>query len=435
MNKKSLASKNLKALSSASIILLLLLLNTHFLTLNAAIKSSTGNILFDSNSDSQIELILNSTGLGLGTSPSSNLHVSGNSVISNSLIIGSSLNTSSSNLHVSGTLGYNFQNASNNITLSNNSIILADTSTGDVTLRTPNTTNLDGRVYQIKKTNSTGNLYIYTEKATIDGEAYLKLGESSDSNLPSAKIICSSGNWFALSSSGNSSIVSSDNLISWWKLDVDYNDNRAWDSSGQGNHPYLQGTNFFHSNYSTTGISGNALSFDAASSHKIYLNFDSHMDLERTDAFSIFCWIKTSNADSYIISKMLSSSQTGYYMATFHSTGKLTVNLANTTTTNELREVTTTADELDDDQWHQVGFTYDGSSSSAGLKLYIDGQEKTTDVSYDNLSSTILNDDKAYLGARDGLGSDRFDGLMDDIRIYNKVLSASEILELYQIFQ
>jgi hypothetical protein len=401
-------------------------------SLGASVNSSTGTLHFDVNGDGAMEATLNSTGLGIGTTPSSNLHVAGNAIVTNRLMIGSS--TGSSNLEIGGTVGYSIETVSSNVSISGNSVVLADTTSGDLTLRTPSTTGIDGRIYQIKKLSSSANLYLYHPDASFDGMAYLKLAKSSGGSLPHAKIICSSGNWYVLSINGNSSIVSSDNLISWWKLDVDHNDNRAWDSSGQGNHPYLQGTNFFHSTYSTAGISGNALSFDG-STHKIYLNFDSHMDFERTDAFSIFCWIKTSNADSYIISKMINSSQTGYYMATFNSTGKLTVSLANTSNTNELREVTTTADELDDNQWHHVGFTYDGSSSSAGLKLYIDGQEKTTDITYDTLSSTILNDDKAYLGIRDGLGTDRFAGQMDDIRIYNKVLSASEIQELYQVFQ
>ena len=80
------------------IILLFLLISPLFL--NADIKSTSGEIEFDVQSDQQAELTLNSTGLGIGTSPSGNLHVNGNSILSDQVYIGEA--TGSSNLNING---------------------------------------------------------------------------------------------------------------------------------------------------------------------------------------------------------------------------------------------------------------------------------------------------------------------------------------------
>jgi hypothetical protein len=73
----------------------------------SSIKSTTGNINFDSNNNESNEMQLNSNGLGINVSdPSANLHVGGNGIISNQMTIGTTVNTSNSTLHINGTIGY-----------------------------------------------------------------------------------------------------------------------------------------------------------------------------------------------------------------------------------------------------------------------------------------------------------------------------------------
>jgi hypothetical protein len=136
----NLAIKNkLKSLSTALLCLCAFLVLSFYTKQSfAAIRSITGNIHFDSNNDSTNEMTLNQNGLGIGvSSPSANLHVTGNTIISDSLTIGSTVNTSKSTLHINGTLAYDLQNVSTGNTTVTSSIVLADSSSGNITLGLP----------------------------------------------------------------------------------------------------------------------------------------------------------------------------------------------------------------------------------------------------------------------------------------------------------
>ena len=98
---------------------------------SADVRSLNGTINFDTNSDGVPDAVLNNTGFGLGkTTPSANLHVTGNSIVFGSMLIGGTSNASGSNLHLNGSYGFSVQTASSNATLSANSLVLADCSAG-----------------------------------------------------------------------------------------------------------------------------------------------------------------------------------------------------------------------------------------------------------------------------------------------------------------
>jgi len=127
-------------------------------TFSYEIISTTGQIKFDANFDNQAELILNSTGLGIGVTPSTNLHVNGNAIVSDQLFVGGSSGVS--NLNMNGTIGYGFETVSANATLSSNSIVLVDSSSDNITLYLPLAANVIGRKYTIKKMSTLNELYV-----------------------------------------------------------------------------------------------------------------------------------------------------------------------------------------------------------------------------------------------------------------------------------
>jgi hypothetical protein len=81
---------------------------------------------------------------------------------------------------------------------------------------------------------------------------------------------------------------------------------------------------------------------------------------------------------------------------------------------------------LNDGNWHHVAFTYD---SSYNLRVFVDGEQENiatgTNVPFQN-SSNI----QVALG-----DSRRFNGALANFRIYNRALSASEVLQNYQAEQ
>ena len=68
-----------------------------------------------------------------------------------------------------------------------------------------------------------------------------------------------------------------------------------------------------------------------------------------------------------------------------------------------------------DDNWHRVGFTWDGTNRT----LYVDDVE----VAHDTLSGVKGSDGGLYIGAGKNLEPDMFwSGLIDDVRIYDRVV-------------
>ncbi|MBX2816114.1 MAG: DUF1553 domain-containing protein [Saprospiraceae bacterium] len=103
-----------------------------------------------------------------------------------------------------------------------------------------------------------------------------------------------------------------------------------------------------------------------------------------------------------------------------------------------------TLDSLAVDQWSHVAFTYDGTASSEGLHLYINGKLQATHVPYDRLTGTIVRrwrpnrpewPDRPIMVFRSGrfhTGENGvFMGSMDEIHTYRQELSPLEMRERY----
>lgn len=82
-------------------------------------------------------------------------------------------------------------------------------------------------------------------------------------------------------------------------------------------------------------------------------------------------------------------------------------------------------------KWHLFTTTYDKDASSASVKLYLDGKE-VTNAEKDAFVPDITQDGKVYVGVNPWAGWDgTFKGYIDDLYIYNSVLSASQISGMY----
>ena len=75
--------------------------------------------------------------------------------------------------------------------------------------------------------------------------------------------------------------------------------------------------------------------------------------------------------------------------------------------------------------WYHVAGTYDGAT----MKLYINGQLENSTPKTGNI---FVSDSNWCIGAFNYAGVAYFNGLIDDVRVYNTALSAAEIQQLYQ---
>lgn len=203
-------------------------------------------------------------------------------------------------------------------------------------------------------------------------------------------------------------------LVGHWTFDGKDLINNAADSSGNGNTGYLNG---FTSTTTTTGKLGQALEFDGVDDHVSNSN-SSTFNLETN---SVSVWFKTTGSGfARIVTKLNQSSTRMPFEIRRNTNNTIQYTIFNGTAVAVNSDTT-----LNDGQWHHaVGTRVKGGA----LKLYIDGVLQS-DQKTDTLGDTTVSSDLS-IGARED-GANPFDGTIDDVRIYNRVLSADEITHLY----
>lgn len=82
-------------------------------------------------------------------------------------------------------------------------------------------------------------------------------------------------------------------------------------------------------------------------------------------------------------------------------------------------------------RWSHVVITYDGSETAAGLKMYLNGAEDTTANKFTTGTYTGAGNDAAYRMQTSCQPGSRFRGKQRDFAIWNRVLTAGEVLTLY----
>ncbi|HEU0039713.1 MAG TPA: DUF1553 domain-containing protein, partial [Verrucomicrobiae bacterium] len=161
---------------------------------------------------------------------------------------------------------------------------------------------------------------------------------------------------------------------------------------------------------------GKALKLDG----KAHAEFGQLVSFERTNAFSYGARVKL-DGDGAVLSKMEKSP--GYRgFDLYYVEEKLQVHLASTWPDNALK--VRTKDKFPRNQWLHVLVTYDGSAKAAGLKVYVNGRSRDVETEKDKLTDTIANNEPLRIGARNGEATIK--GLVDDVRFYQRTLSAED---------
>ena len=79
-------------------------------------------------------------------------------------------------------------------------------------------------------------------------------------------------------------------------------------------------------------------------------------------------------------------------------------------------------------EWEHVTLTYDGSGKAKGLKLYVDGKPWQLRVTHDGLTGSLANG--ASVGIGDSQVGQPFKGDIDDLRLYDRVLTGQDAEQL-----
>jgi hypothetical protein len=90
--------------------------------------------------------------------------------------------------------------------------------------------------------------------------------------------------------------------------------------------------------------------------------------------------------------------------------------------------VVETKESFNNNEWKHLAFTYDGSGRAAGLKVFLDGKLAQVEVVKDALSGSIKNGAELIIGNKQT--GKAYNGGLDDMRFYSRVLGEREIEDL-----
>jgi hypothetical protein len=222
--------------------------------------------------------------------------------------------------------------------------------------------------------------------------------------------------------SGSAKINASQNtkstsgLIGLWSFNgQDVRGTVAYDRSGQGNNGTITG-----GPRAVPGKVGQG--FEFSNSKSIVLS-TSAFDLT-SSSFTISAWFKTVSTGSNlgIYTKSGASSRIKLYQ-----TGGSTLRFRLVNSSAVGVSIDTSGININDGAWHQVAATFD-FSNAAGV-VYIDGVSRGsgTGPSGDLDASPSVH----LLGQGDGGNAESWNGSLDELRIYNRALTAAEVLQLY----
>jgi hypothetical protein len=190
----------------------------------------------------------------------------------------------------------------------------------------------------------------------------------------------------------------------------------ANDNSGNGN----TGTLTNGPAWSGLGKYGAAVQFDGTDD---FVNIADANSLDLTNGMTIEAWVNPTNVTGYktVICKENGTNNLAYVLSANNSTS----GAANQRPNARIRVGSTTSTitgttKLVLNTWAHIACTYDGTT----LRYYQNGVQVSTLAVTGNITATT---NPLRIGGSTALGSQYFAGLIDEVRVYNRALSASEI--------
>jgi hypothetical protein len=230
------------------------------------------------------------------------------------------------------------------------------------------------------------------------------------------------GNVATLYAETASSTISISGLLAHYKLEGDATDETGNYDGTASNVIYNEYDGTATNVTYATGKFGNAAVFNGSSS-KIELPFN----LQNT-AFSVSFWAKNTldSNNYYLIANNSGSAQSGWHIGGANSSGTVYNFRINNGSSNYLLLDSGTVDDSD---WHHVVVTWDNTTNANGAKIYINGSLSSQGTSTSSTNFSFTNSTIQLMA--EPSGSLRSNGNLDQVRIYDKAISAANVSTLY----
>jgi len=214
-------------------------------------------------------------------------------------------------------------------------------------------------------------------------------------------------------------LASSGGLAAYWKFDEGSTNVTTADSSGHNNNGIITGAT-----WTSDSKSGQALSFNGSGGQ--YVEMPTSSSLNPTNGITISAWLKRDDSapqnDSPRIVDKHSSNHGPYQLFLYSTTKHLGA---------RLQGPASNSGDIDSGwlvpagQWAHVAMTYDG----ANIRFYGNGVLRFTQPYTGGLYNS--DQENVVIGAAVNHLTGFFHGIIDEVRIYNRGLSDTEITQLY----
>ncbi len=226
---------------------------------------------------------------------------------------------------------------------------------------------------------------------------------------------------------GSTGVFRLNTLVGYWAFDEGGGTTAADQSAFANNGTLINGPTWVDGR-----VVGKALSFDGANDYvSVGDPVSGALDFDATQSFSYGAWIKPAVLDTTgrrFISKR-NSADAGYEFMVIARPGYgLVAELGDGTLAPSTYDAGIKL-PLNVGQWYQVMTVVDRSASE--MRLYLDGYLRGT-VSISNLASLEISEPLEF-GRPSGTSAKLFSGIIDEVRMYSRVLTDSEIRALAEV--
>ena len=173
----------------------------------------------------------------------------------------------------------------------------------------------------------------------------------------------------------------------------------------------------------TQGRMGSAAKFDGTR----YADLGEVGNFNYMDPLTVSAWIRPDGTSDGAIVAAMGENPIGNGWGLFVRGGKLWWHMSQRWSDLSVRIASERP--IEPGKWQHVALTYDGRRKAKGLRMYINGNEERFEVLFDNNDWPSRSNQTLKVGGGGGLDN-RFRGLIDEVRIYGRVLSREECISL-----
>lgn len=205
------------------------------------------------------------------------------------------------------------------------------------------------------------------------------------------------------------------------------------DHSGMGHNGAVVGT----IRYQESGIFGRSVFFDASND---YIDMGSPASLDDLTQKTVVIWFKVENMPSSNGQNLVQKQNgglAGWHIAVCDNHPGMYCNVSNSLVFHQGFDTNSgtwllPADSISRRSWHFLAISYDASSDANKPLMYLDGVVVTPNER-NTPSGTVLTDSaqNLTLGDRPIFGGEGLSGFIDEVAIWNRVLSETEIQTIY----